>query len=68
MLPAPKSAMARRRFLASTTLAAGAACFAPRHLFAAPESLVEAARTSAARSSITVQKLRGNVSVLTGAG
>jgi glyoxylase-like metal-dependent hydrolase (beta-lactamase superfamily II) len=60
--------MSRRRFLASTTLATGVACLAPRHLFPALGSVVEATRTSAARSSITVQKLRRNVSVLMGAG
>jgi hypothetical protein len=41
MLSIPESAMTRRRFLASTTLTAGVVCFAPRHLFAAPESSVE---------------------------
>jgi len=46
MLIALESAMTRRRSIASTTLAAGVACFAPRHLFAAPGSLVEAARTA----------------------
>jgi len=60
--------MTRRCFLTSTTLAAGVACFAPRYLFAAPDSLVEKVRTAAAAGSITVQKLRGNVSVLMGAG
>lgn len=54
MLPLQESAMTRRRFVASTTWAAGVACFAPRHLSAAPGSSVEAARASAARSSITV--------------
>ena len=68
MLPAPESAMTRRRSLASTMLTAGVACFAPRHLFAAPESLVESARAGAAGSKVTIQKLRGNVSVLMGAG
>ena len=32
--------MTLRRFLASTMLTAGVVCFAPRDLFAAPESLV----------------------------
>lgn len=48
MLPALESAMTRRRFLASTTLAAGIACIAPHDLFAAPENGVEMARATAA--------------------
>src|SRR5260370_27296402 len=35
---------------------------------AGPESLVETARAGAAGSKVTIQKLRGNVSVLMGAG
>lgn len=68
MLAIPESAMIRRRFLASMTLMAGVVCFAQRDLFAAPENLVEKTRASAAKQKITVQKLRGNVSVLMGAG
>ena len=68
MLVIPESAMTRRRFLASMTLMAGVVCFAQRDLFAAPESLVEKTRASAAKQKITVQKLRGNVSVLMGVG
>jgi len=65
------SAISRRRFLASTSLAA-TALLAPRHFFeedevAAP-GLVEKARKGAATATITVQRLRGNVSVLMGAG
>lgn len=41
MLPNMESFMTRRHFLASTTLAVGAACFAPGRLFADSESLVE---------------------------
>lgn len=68
MLAAPESAMTRRRFLASTTLVAGVACFVPHELLGAAQGLVEATRSRAADSIITVQKLRGNVSVLMGAG
>jgi glyoxylase-like metal-dependent hydrolase (beta-lactamase superfamily II) len=57
----------RRRFLASA-----AASLATRHLFsqtppAVPE-LVRQAREAMANAKITTQKLRGNVSVLTGSG
>ncbi len=57
----------RRRFLISTT-AATAALLTPHKLFAQEEGLVEKARRTAATDTITVQKLRGNVSVLMGAG
>ena len=60
--------MTRRRLLASKTLTPGVVCFAPHHLFAAPESSVETIRASAASSKITLQNLRGNVSILMGAG
>lgn len=61
-------AITRRGFLASTSLAAGVALFAPRYLFAETEGLVETARKGAASAPIAVQNLRGNVSVLMGAG
>jgi glyoxylase-like metal-dependent hydrolase (beta-lactamase superfamily II) len=41
---------------------------APRQLFAQDDGLVQMARRSASSSNITVQKLRGNISVLMGAG
>jgi len=41
---------------------------APRGLFAQDDGLVQTARKTAAAATITVQKLRGNVSVLVGAG
>jgi glyoxylase-like metal-dependent hydrolase (beta-lactamase superfamily II) len=40
----------------------------PRQIFAQDAGLVETARRTAAASSVTVQKLRGNISVLMGAG
>jgi glyoxylase-like metal-dependent hydrolase (beta-lactamase superfamily II) len=40
----------------------------PRQIFAQADGLVQTARRTAAASAITVQKLRGNVSVLMGAG
>jgi glyoxylase-like metal-dependent hydrolase (beta-lactamase superfamily II) len=67
------SGISRRSFLASTGLAAAVALLAPRHLFAeadevAVPGLVQKARKEAAIATITVQRLRGNVSVLMGAG
>jgi glyoxylase-like metal-dependent hydrolase (beta-lactamase superfamily II) len=62
------SGISRRRFLTSTSAATTVALFAPRHLFAQDDGLVQTARRTAAAATITVQKLRGNVSVLMGAG
>jgi hypothetical protein len=60
-------------FHASTGLAATGALLAPRGLFAAADAvgargLVEKAWNEAASATITVQRLRGNVSLLMGAG
>jgi glyoxylase-like metal-dependent hydrolase (beta-lactamase superfamily II) len=63
-----ESGFSRRRFLASASVAATIGLLAPRHLFADDNGLVETARRTAASANITVQKLRGNVSVLMGAG
>jgi glyoxylase-like metal-dependent hydrolase (beta-lactamase superfamily II) len=60
--------ISRRRFLASTSVATTVALLAPRHLLAQDDGLVQTARKTAAANAITVQKLRGNVSVLMGAG
>jgi glyoxylase-like metal-dependent hydrolase (beta-lactamase superfamily II) len=60
--------ISRRCFLASTSAATAVALVAPRKLFAQDDGLVQTARRTAAASTITVQKLRGNVSVLMGAG
>jgi glyoxylase-like metal-dependent hydrolase (beta-lactamase superfamily II) len=65
--------ISRRGFLASTGLAVTGALLAPRGLFAAADAvvargLVEKARNEAASATITVQRLRGNVSLLMGAG
>src|SRR5215813_8505621 len=60
--------ISRRSFLASTTAATTVALMAPRQLFAQNDGLVQTARKTAAQSNVTVQKLRGNVSVLMGAG
>jgi glyoxylase-like metal-dependent hydrolase (beta-lactamase superfamily II) len=60
--------ISRRRFLTSSGLATTIALLAPRQLFAQGDGLVETARKTASAATITVQALRGNVSVLMGAG
>ncbi|MGA8654935.1 MAG: MBL fold metallo-hydrolase [Chthoniobacterales bacterium] len=65
--------ISRRRFLISTSLATAGGLLAQRALFAGTEvvsapGLVEKARNEAANATITVSRLRGNVSVLMGAG
>jgi glyoxylase-like metal-dependent hydrolase (beta-lactamase superfamily II) len=66
-------AHSRRAFLASAGLAATAAWLGPRRLFAqeagaATQSLVAVMRKEAITAKITVEKLRGNISVLIGSG
>src|SRR5579863_306951 len=58
----------RRRFLVSTCMATTAALLAPHHAFAQNDGLVQTARKTASTDKVTVQKLRGNISVLMGAG
>src|SRR5215471_12535911 len=58
----------RRSFLASTIATTTVALIAPRQLFAQNDGLVQTARKTAADATVTVQKLRGNISVLMGAG
>src|SRR5215470_6408022 len=60
--------ISRRYFLASASAATSMALLAPRQLFAQGDGLVQTARRTAAASTVSVQKLRGNVSVLLGAG
>jgi glyoxylase-like metal-dependent hydrolase (beta-lactamase superfamily II) len=60
--------ISRRRFIASTGLAATAVCVVPHRVFGGEESLVVAARKSGETANITVQALRRNVSALIGAG
>src|SRR5215469_3448451 len=67
------SDISRRRFLALTGLAGAAALVASHRMFALTQAvsvsgLVEKARSTAASATITVQRLRGNVNVLMGAG
>jgi len=60
--------ISRRNFLASASAATTMAWLAPSKLFAQEDGLVQTARKTAATDKITIQKLRGNVSVLLGAG
>src|SRR5262249_57190949 len=60
--------ISRRCFLASAGAATTVALLAPRKLFAQEDGLVQTARRSAGAGTVTVQKLRGNISVLLGAG
>ena len=60
--------ISRRSFLASTSAVTAVVLMAPRKLFAQDDGLVQTARRTAAASTVTVQKLRGNISVLLGAG
>ena len=60
--------ISRRRFLLSTSMVTAAALVAPRHVLAQDQGLVQTARKTAASNRVTVQKLRGNISVLMGAG
>ena len=60
--------VSRRNFLASASAATTMAWLGPSQLFAQEDGLVQTARRTAATDKITIQKLRGNVSVLLGAG
>src|SRR5215472_14723448 len=67
------SNISRRRFVALTGLAGAATLVASRSIFALADAvsapgLVEKARKEAASATIAVQRLRGNVSILMGAG
>src|SRR5215471_20356132 len=60
--------ISRRGFLASASMATTGVLLSPRYVFTQGEGLVQTARKTAADATVTVQKLRGNVSVLMGAG
>ena len=60
--------ISRRNFLASASAATTITWLAPSKLFAQEDGLVQTARRTAATDKITVQRLRGNVSVLLGVG
>ena len=60
--------ISQRRFISSAGLAATAVCVVPHRVFGAEESLVVAFRKAGETANITVQALRGNVSILIGSG
>jgi glyoxylase-like metal-dependent hydrolase (beta-lactamase superfamily II) len=68
MITNPFPFVSRRRFLTTAAAAAAAACFAPSRSFALYVSPVKIIRDDAATATITITKLRGNVSVLSGSG
>jgi len=58
----------RRHFLSTASAAVAALWFTPGRLFAEGESPVIGFRKAAATAKITIQKLRGNISLLEGSG
>src|SRR5215831_14714898 len=62
------SQVTRRKFLTSASLGVGVLALSPRDLFAQDRNLVTVSRDQAAVARITVQNLRGGVSVLSGSG
>ena len=60
--------VSRRHFLTTTSLAVAASWRIPRRLFAEDASPVVIIRSAAATAKITIQKLRGGVSVIEGSG
>jgi glyoxylase-like metal-dependent hydrolase (beta-lactamase superfamily II) len=71
-MPTPgQHTISRRRFClccAATTLAAAEGWLSPRESYAASRNIVDLIRDDAAKTPITVHKLRGNVSILEGSG
>ena len=68
MITNAHSGISRRHFLVSGTLAAAVPLLDPHHFFAEVDGLVATARKEGAESKITLQPLRGEVSVLIGSG
>ncbi|MDI4236870.1 MBL fold metallo-hydrolase [Bradyrhizobium sp. Arg237L] len=68
----PQHMMSRRGFclccVAATTVAATSGWLSPREAYAASRNIVDLIRDSAAKTPITVHKLRGNVSIFEGSG
>lgn len=60
--------ISRGRFIAAASCSAAAVLLAPRRLFAQSSNIVATMRSEAAKAKISVQPLRGNISVLTGSG
>src|SRR5215813_11055489 len=62
------SQVTRRQFLTSASLGAGALWLAPPFLFGQDDNPVTLSSDQGAAAKITVQKLRGGISVLSGSG
>jgi glyoxylase-like metal-dependent hydrolase (beta-lactamase superfamily II) len=60
--------ISRRRFVVTAGVAAAAMWMAPRQLFSAGDGIVEGIKQAAATNKITIQTLRGNISVVMGSG
>ncbi len=64
----PETGISRRRFVAAAGAFAAATWLAPRRLRAAEDGIVGEIKKAAATNKITVQRLRGNISVIEGSG
>jgi glyoxylase-like metal-dependent hydrolase (beta-lactamase superfamily II) len=62
------AALSRRRFVTAASLTVASLMLAPKRLLAADDSIVGNIKAAAAMNKITVQTLRGNISVLMGSG
>lgn len=60
--------ISRRQLLIAGGVTTAAACFAPKMLFAQGDDLVQRSIEESMTAKITVQKLRGNITVLLGPG
>jgi glyoxylase-like metal-dependent hydrolase (beta-lactamase superfamily II) len=70
-MPSGQHTISRRGFClccAATTLASAKGWLSPRESYAASRNIVDLIRDDAAKTPITVHKLRGNVSILEGSG
>jgi glyoxylase-like metal-dependent hydrolase (beta-lactamase superfamily II) len=66
--PGDEGGMSRRRFVVAASVATVAFWLSPRPLLASDEGIVGDIKTAAAANKISVQSLRGNISVLMGSG
>ncbi|MCX6954173.1 MAG: MBL fold metallo-hydrolase [Verrucomicrobia bacterium] len=68
MTTLPTQPVSRRRFLVASGLVSAAVCLRPGRLFAEAEGPVPSFRAAAAAAKITVQPVRGKVSMVVGSG
>jgi len=68
MISRSSTKISRRHFLVTGSLSVAAAWLVPKSLFALEDNLVKNARRAAGAMKLTVQSLRGNISVIKGAG